>query len=375
MVYPQNSKLPMLHVRGFSLIELMIGLAIGFIGLLAVIQVLSVWSGRVQTTTSGNDAQISGALGAYFLERDIKHAGLGFGSAPPSILGCTVKGDDPIATIFRLAPVEISSGAVGTPQKISVLQGDSEYFVTGHSFQSSTVNTKVTSKGYGFQPGHFVVIGRLSTALCSSGAPQTLALGKIVTSVVVAPNVTLTTSKDTDALVGSPFSAGMLYDLGAGAQRNLWEIDATTPGRPILRWSNTLQNATNFFEAAEGIVNLQAHYGYDTNNDNIIQETEWTSTLPNTADWTKVRGIRLALLARSKQFEPVQVTTTAPAPSWAANAASCGATVLGCSFLMTDIGGNTDTDTASSRNNWRHYRYRVYEKVIPLPNMIYGTQL
>jgi type IV pilus assembly protein PilW len=26
-------------------------------------------------------------------------------------------------------------------------------------------------------------------------------------------------------------------------------------------------------------------------------------------------------------------------------------------------------------NNWRHYRYRVYETVIPLRNMLWGSQI
>jgi len=34
--------------------------------------------------------------------------------------------------------------------------------------------------------------------------------------------------------------------------------------------------------------------------------------------------------------------------------------------------GISDSNTFASPNNWRYYRYRVYEKVIPLRNMIWG---
>jgi type IV pilus assembly protein PilW len=39
---------------------------------------------------------------------------------------------------------------------------------------------------------------------------------------------------------------------------------------------------------------------------------------------------------------------------------------------MTDVSGGTDSSVAGSADNWRYYRYRVYEKVIPLRNMIWG---
>ena len=361
--------------HGFSLIEVMVGLVIGLIGLLVVIQVVTVWGGRTQTTTAGNDTQISGSLGMFVLERDIKQAGLGFGTATANVMGCMVKADEPIVSSFRLVPVEIVSGAVGVPQAISVLHGDSAFFSAAQIFQSSTSTTKTSKNGYGFQGGHFMVVaadGSL-TNFCGMGAPQVHAMVKINSVAVAPPLAVITTFHDAGALAGTTFSAGNLYDLGAAPERNLWEIDASTPGRPVLRWSNTLTSTTIFFEAAEGIVNLQAQYGYDANSDNMIQDTEWVATLPANWNGTKVRAIRVAILARSKQYEKTPVTTVAPAPSWSTNTASCNATTLGCSFLMTDIGGPTDTNL-NDTTDWRHYRYRVYEKVIPLPNMIYGTQ-
>jgi type IV pilus assembly protein PilW len=69
--------------------------------------------------------------------------------------------------------------------------------------------------------------------------------------------------------------------------------------------------------------------------------------------------VRVALLARSQQYEKLKVTTTAP--SW-----------TGGSFTMSDLGGTADTNPAGA-TNWRNYRYRVYEKTIPLRNVIWGT--
>jgi type IV pilus assembly protein PilW len=95
----------------------------------------------------------------------------------------------------------------------------------------------------------------------------------------------------------------------------------------------------------------------DANNDNMIDSSEWTITTPT--DWTKVRAIRVGLLARSQQYDKLAVTATAP--SWGGGA-----------FTMANVDGTTDT-TPGDANDWRHYRYRVYEKVIPLRNLIWGT--
>ncbi len=41
---------------------------------------------------------------------------------------------------------------------------------------------------------------------------------------------------------------------------------------------------------------------------------------------------------------------------------------------MTNVDGTPDAFGAANPdpNNWRYYRYRVYERVIPLRNMIWG---
>jgi hypothetical protein len=39
---------------------------------------------------------------------------------------------------------------------------------------------------------------------------------------------------------------------------------------------------------------------------------------------------------------------------------------------MKNVDGTLDADIIGSPNNWRYYRYRVYEKIIPLRNVIWG---
>ena len=126
-------------------------------------------------------------------------------------------------------------------------------------------------------------------------------------------------------------------------------------------------------DIAERVVNLKAEYGIDTDGDR--KPNLWTAVPP--ADWTTVLAVRTALLVRSKQFEKsidpttnvaFAVTPTAQNPCWA----DC---VGAHRFVMTNIDGSADafSDTVPDPNNWRYYRYRVYERVVPIRNMFWGT--
>ena len=74
--------------RGVSLVEILIGVTIGVIGILAIFQTVAVWNKHSQTTTSGGDAQIAGTLALFNLERDLKQAGHGFSTALLQVMGC-----------------------------------------------------------------------------------------------------------------------------------------------------------------------------------------------------------------------------------------------------------------------------------------------
>jgi prepilin-type N-terminal cleavage/methylation domain-containing protein len=51
--------------RGFTLTELLVGVAIGLIGIIAMFHVLSTWDKTKRTTAAGSDAQIAGAVGLF----------------------------------------------------------------------------------------------------------------------------------------------------------------------------------------------------------------------------------------------------------------------------------------------------------------------
>ena len=362
------------HQRGFSLVEILVGIAIGMVGLLVIFKTVSIWDSHTRTTVAGGDAQVAGTLAMFNLERDIKLAGMGFGEAPAPVMGCSVVG----TVNFPLYPVQIIPGVpAGASDSIKVLAGNSSFFVSGQPFTSSSATTKTVNAigRAGFRRGDLVVVAGNETALPASatcalvqitdnveGAPIVHAAGSYVPDPAYSAASSAASVFNSSTGTGSTFTSGTMYNLGPSPQSNLWQV---TNGRVLSRTDAI--HATAAFEVAEGVISVKAQYGVDANGDNIIADSEWVTTTPT--DWTLVRAIRVALLVRSSQFEKpastsaaaaIAVTTTAP--SW-----------FGGSFLMTNVDGTPDSETTDVPNNWRYYRYTVYEKVIPLRNMIWGT--
>jgi type IV pilus assembly protein PilW len=78
-------------VPRFSLIEIMVGLAIGLASMLAIYQLYATSEGRRRTIVSISEAQTAGSMALFAIERDIRSAGLGFASIDARYLNCSVK--------------------------------------------------------------------------------------------------------------------------------------------------------------------------------------------------------------------------------------------------------------------------------------------
>ena len=108
------------------------------------------------------------------------------------------------------------------------------------------------------------------------------------------------------------------------------------------------------------IVQLQAQYGKDTNADGTVDA--WDNTTPTTnAGWREILSIRVAVVARSVQREGGIATS---------NAEDCPSINSVCWAGNVKI-TNLNADNAGS-SDWQHYRYRVFETIIPLRNSIWN---
>ncbi len=375
--------------RGMSLIEILVGVAIALVATLVIFQVFSSSNASNRTTGGGNEAQISGNIGMFQLERDLKAAGMGFGTLLNAGTGCTVNGKNSAGTAlsFPLVPVLITPGAAGVPDQIDVLYGNSPYVVAGRSFGSGTPYGVTTVSSGGIQPGDLAI-------LTDSGTPPTVCELVEITDNSNADGLTVQHALGgyTDFYSGSLGKVpthnlthvaalnvtGMLYDLGPSPD----PVHSAVPQAALNQWrvssgALTIANAMGAASAnpvAEGIVHLMAQYGVDDGTggapavagDGIISPSEWTSTAP--ANWSQVLAVRFALLARSPQAEKTAVTTTLPV--WASGANT---------FTMRNLDGTAGATgaiaagTPWNANDWRYYRYRVFESVVAMRNMIWGT--
>jgi type IV pilus assembly protein PilW len=388
-----RSPAPARH-RGFTLVEVLVGMAIALIGMVMMFQAMGSWEARKRTTASGSDAQISGSIAMFSFERDLKLAGYGFGNA--ASMGCTVAAYDstrpaPGTFSFVMTPVLITDGAAGASDSVTILYGTATTMSSSQTFSNLTNASIRLNTRTGMQNGDLVIAADSGGALCGlyeiTGSANADGLSidhgtGTYTNYVNNENVDAQTS-----LSGAPLAllqakfmnntgsarfnngttkgvgvAGAAFNMGTFPKLNIWQIS----NRRFLTVTNTLANQTAI-EVAEGIVNLQAEYGIDANGDGVVGAGEWQAADP--AVWSQLRSIRIAILARSQQFEKnnvlangVEVPVTPNAPTWA-----------GGTFTMTNLDGSPDTNPGNA-NDWRRYRYRVYETVIPLRNMLWGLE-
>ena len=363
------------RMQGFTIIEIMIGLAIGLLTLLAIYQLFSTSEGRRRTTSAVSQAQTAGSLALFAIERDIRSAGLGFAGMDSAYLGCEVQaykrtGRDPAQYTFPLMPVQIVSG-----NELRVLTGSSPNMFIGarYSASASGVFTMERSNA-GFQAGD-VAVGTSDTdpSKCllmevTAGAgssitgpggvaeedPTVRHMTSGYTSFYTAASVTPERNGGTsvDMLDGGATSLGegWLFSLGNQPTRNVWRVKDSQ----LMRYNFLDETDTKSVAVAEDVLQMVAEYGFDKDGSGKIdKEDEWTSSDADlvATKLGRLMAVRVAILVRSSQYEREAVTSAAP--KWANGSKS---------FEM------------GTGDEWPHYRYRVYESVIPLRNTIWGQQ-
>jgi len=356
--------------RGMSLIEILVGLAIGMIGVLVIFQTMAVWGARTATTISGGDARTTGAIAMYYLERDLQQGGLGFGMS--SAIGTQFKPGCAITsggTNFLLSAATIVEGAnadgghniSGDPDQLTVLYAGSTDSNVNFTDVALFEQDKTTPGGaYSYQGP--ALLRNVRVILANSGTCELNQVNR--TDQPTLNGITFSTPPG--------ITQGSLMSLGTAPQRATWRIDSNR----LVREESVFSTVAS--EIADGVVDLQAEYGF------VDKAGVWTWTAssppasaPPNAQWAQLRAVKVAILVRSKQFEKpgndgAVATPDANVPVWHSGS---GADVK---FRMKNIDGATGAlatcPCAPDTNDWHQYRYEVFERVIPLRNLIWGAQ-
>ncbi len=359
--------------RGFSLIEILVAATIGVIASVVIFQVFAVFEGQKRTTASGGEAQTNGTLALFMLERELRMAGYAINNL--DFLGCSIQGWDEqnaggTAFTLKLVPVEITQGAgstpgvAGAPDTISLMYGSGELVPSpaqiSQGMPSPSSDFKVTNR-YGFKEGDIVIAAEVGKD-CTLAQVSTLPGAAGNTDNVVhnsgnytdpAKGVQVPTRYNKPGGLGVSYSTGgKLFNIGSLPTNNVYSVLNAQLMRQQLLSGPPGAAPLAFYDS---IVQIQAQYGKDTNSDGILDLFDEV-TPASAAQWAQVLSVRLAVVARSSLYEKEEVSP-ATIRLWEDCAAPCSPTTTGPVWTLTA--------------DERHYRYKVFQTVVPIRNMLW----
>lgn len=377
---------PSIRQRGMSLVDVLVGMVIGLIGMIVVFQSFNAFEGQKRTTTVTNDAQEAGLMGLSTIERELRLAGYGMFYQNDTI--CTGYrqwvNNNPVE-LTNFLPVVITNGASDGPDTITLTFSTSGFGATPSQVQVDfkggipevVVDNTISNKVY--KAGDYILVGRtgqpctrlqVSSIRTDPQNPKFLALKVEAGSTAPANppadklNLLLPSGGYTNDRIRPTVVANM------GQMRRVAysvNIDANHNGNLQVE---DLTAGTAAIPIADGIVGMQAQYGISATT-NSQEVTTWVNATgswanPAFADQGRVKAIRIALVARSQLREKDELT--------------------GLDVSCTNNSGNNDKgpcawrDTTanpapifdlSAKSDWKHHRYRVYETIVPLRNVMW----
>jgi len=338
---------------GFSLVELMVGLVIGLLATLVIMQVFSAFEGQKRTTSGTSDAQTAGNISIYSVTRDLQLAGYGLPvmETTNSSLGCTVF--SPAGT--NLSPVTIVDGGAGASDTITVRYGSTA--AGGFAIKV----TDVTNKAAG-------VVGVDNNISCQVGDRALIVNGN---------NCVLQTVTGPTQIANPPINTGDTthYELDNAANANIIinaNISCLGTWTQNTYTINANQLALNGGAIADGIVNLQAQYGVSAvANSNVVTNWVnaagiWAPAALTPATRNRIKAVRVALVARNELREKVVVTNTCTTAKGVVNTGPCA-------WDDTAVDAAPQINISNLGVDWQNYRYRTYETIIPIRNIIWSS--
>lgn len=393
---------PRRRQAGLSIVEMMVGMVIGLIASLVIMQSFSSSEAYRRNISGAGDALQSAAIAAQRLDLIIQEAGAGLARGGQWVWGCRLRVDyksnailpsgsaypAPFSSIpqtLRAVPAAIVSGGTKDSDVIIVMAGDSASGNQGKYFSSPAGSSLVTVSptiGVGLKstaaaadfdliltlqrkvatdPGDCRVVQAASTMVAPTVVSDaSLGLNVVTFNKLVPLNTTTYGTMESSIYEGK---SGAAFHLGLRDTPNFAMLGVNSDSE-LLQYDLLQRTATQV--VGENIFLIKARYGLDNGvggeiNDNAVDE--WVS--PSESGWTLadlmdgklatqqrigyIKAIRIAMVVRSSQ----PIASQSPMTSIK---------------LFQDLGSSRQYSRSLTSDEQR-YQYQVYEWVIPLRNM------
>ncbi len=354
-------------LRGISLVELMVGMTIGLIALLVMMQTFSASSGHKANTVSGADATTAGHIALTLIERDLLSAGAGF-----SATGCTeIRQYKGAGNLEKFGfPVIITAGtgtAASRSDRVTIYHSSSAEVGASSKITQNMPTPATTMFGSGllgfadddlvllYAPGKHCVVLQLTDAPKWSGGKAHFAMANNQSPY---NEITKNNAKDAD---GNPLFPENTYMVGVGKILSLGPAGITS-----FEYSLSFRDAEDGAQnsdlqvrradaagtvtapVARDVIALRAQYGWW---DSGTSSVSFSSDLKAGAAPTDLVAVRVGVLVRASRRDAAY---TAPEK---------------VQFFAYD---NPIEITLGAEE--RKYRYRSYETVVPLRNSLWNRE-
>lgn len=376
--------------RGFSLVELMVSIVIGLLAVMFATRLITGAERNRQSALGGSDSMQNGMLAMFSISGDAAQAG--FGLNDPIVAGCNTVFSDSAG--YQLAPAT-RGGATVHPLAAAVIESNGadpdRLTLYAGSSMSGTGTLRVTSDyiggtalnvdrvPYGFGDGDVIVVAPENPGGdCALGQVSAVASAPPPAQqfVVLAPGGT---HRFNTGALGVSFTGGLarMFNLGPAASLSFhtWSV---ADGFLQLRSTDLSGSGAAAAAVADNVVSIKAEYGFDTRAGANFQPQDglqvglWSAAMADAdgdgvtggaGDFQRIAALRVAVVARSKAPERASPGAACSAstarPVVFATAAPAG---VASAPLTVNVG------VAGDPVDWRCYRYRVFENIVPLRN-------
>ncbi|RYF57535.1 MAG: prepilin-type N-terminal cleavage/methylation domain-containing protein [Comamonadaceae bacterium] len=377
--------------HGLTLIELLVAMVIGLVVTLAVTSAITFGESTKRSTTATNDMGQSGAYAAYLIDRAVRSAGSGFTQSwDLGVFGCRLnaKRGTPVilpratSSAFPAPFANFLGGAANNGNlRVAPLlidkarsEGGSDILVVmGGNGAAGDVPRPIISGGASadiLRLDNTVQLRPNDIALVTQSGVDDCLIEQVASTFADAPGnelVTLAgnyyTAGPTAAPLATLAASGSAYFtvLGNAAANNVqFQLFGVDTNRTLFSYDLLQGDGTDTAKAlADGVMEMHALYGLDTNNDGKFDEWkapdatgyDIATMLASRDKMKQVVAVRVGLVLRSALLEKEDVSATIPE-------------------MFTGTGtGNVRAAVALTSDD-RRYRYRVVEFTIPLRNVL-----